>query len=219
MTIKKELWDADSAWFRTLYPDGHSEFCYSIQGFDALNALADKTMIKDALKHLPDFLGNNGITSIAYTDKIHFEELDTDWSGGGAYTGDGPQLALFLYNFNYPDIAWDVLKRFLWMGKHMAYYPQELYYNRPQAPAHKRANIISGMAGAQTILFGMIGLKYETDGGIYIFPQPPLSSEITMNDLNISGKSVDIELNNGNMKINIDEKIIYNGKIKKLKIL
>jgi hypothetical protein len=167
MTIKKELWDADSAWFRTLYPDGHSEFCYSIQGFDALNALGDKTLIKDALRHIPDFLGNNGITSIAYTDKVHFEELDTDWSGGGAYTGDGPQLALFLYNFNYPDFAWDVLKRFLWMGKHMAYYPQEVYYNRPQGPAHKRANIISGMAGAQTILFGMIGLKYETDGSVF----------------------------------------------------
>lgn len=219
MTIKKELWDADSSWFRTLYPDGHSEFCYSIQGFDALNALGDKTMIKDALRHIPGFLGNNGITSIANTDKFHYEELDTDWSGGGAYTGDGPQLALFLYNFNYPDIAWDVLKRFLWMGKHMAYYPQELYYNRPQSPAHKRANIISGIAGAQTILFGMIGLKYETDGSIYVFPQPPHSSEITMNDLNIRGKSVDIELNYDNMKVHIDKKIIYNGKIKRLKIL
>jgi hypothetical protein len=98
------------------------------------------------------------------------------------------------------------------------YYPQEVYYNRPQGPAHKRANIISGIAGAQTILFGMIGLKYETDGSVYIFPQPPQASEINVTDLNINGKSIDIELNNGKMKVSIDKKVIYKGKIKRLKI-
>ena len=218
-SIKNELWDKDSAWFKTLYPLGHKEICYSIQGFDALNALGDKALVKNALRHIPKFMGNNGITSVAFTDKLHYEELDTDWSGGGAYTGDGPQLALFLYNYDYPIIAWDVLKRFLWMGKHMAYYPQELYYNRPQSPAHKRANIISGIAGAQTILFGIIGIRYEIDGSIYIVPQPPQSSEIQVTDLRINGKSVDIELNNGNLKVRVDKKIFYNGKTKRLKII
>jgi len=202
-----------------LYPDGHIEICYSIQGFDALNVLGDKTLVKNALKHIPNFLGNNGVSSIAFTDKVHFEELDTDWSGGGAYSGDGPDLVLFLYNYNHPDIAWDLFKRFLWMGKHLAYFPQEVYYNRPQAPSHKRANVISGLAGAQTILFGMIGLSYEADGKVYISPQPPQSSEININDLRIKDKSIDIGLNNGKMTVSMDKKVIYSGKIKKMKIL
>jgi len=219
IAIKKELWDNEASWFRTLYPDGHIEICYSIQGFDALNALGDKTLVKNALTHIPNFLGNNGVSSIAFTDKVHFEELDTDWSGGGAYSGDGPDLVLFLYNYNHPDIAWDVFKRFLWMGKHLAYFPQEVYYNRPQVPSHKRANVISGLAGAQTILFGMIGLSYEADGNVYISPQPPQSSEININDLRIKEKSIDIGLNNGKMTVSMDKKVIYSGKIKKMKIL
>jgi hypothetical protein len=105
------------------------------------------------------------------------------------------------------------------MGKHLAYFPQEVYYNRPQVPSHKRANVISGLAGAQTILFGMIGLSYEADGNVYISPQPPQSSEININDLRIKDKSIDIGLNNGKMTVSMDKKVIYSGIIKKMKIL
>jgi hypothetical protein len=64
----------------------------------------------------------------------------------------------------------------------------------------------------------MIGISHEIDGSIYIVPRPPQSSEIQVTDLRINGKSVDIELNNGNLKVRVNKKILYNGKTKRLKI-
>ena len=97
--VQKELWDDKVKWFVSVYADGFKDFVYSIQVYDALRAGVCTPEMEEALiSHLRDgaFLGEFGITSISKEDSIHYEVLDTDWSGGGAYTGEGPQLALIM---------------------------------------------------------------------------------------------------------------------------
>ncbi len=220
--VRKELWDEKAQWFASVYPDGFRDYVYSIQVYDALRAGAcTPAMEKVLVSKLKDnaYLGSHGVTSISKSDSVHFEVLDPDWSGGGAYTGDGPQLALIMYEKGYPAVAWDILKRHFWMGKHFIYYPQELYCDRPMSPAHKRANEVSGLAGAEAILFGLIGFQPQYNGELYINPQLTANGTINIRDFVYRKKSFDVNLTSGKMVVHRDGKTIYDGSPKRVKIL
>ena len=47
--VVRQLWDPEAGWFRSRYPDGHTELAYSIQAFDALRAGACPPDVADAL--------------------------------------------------------------------------------------------------------------------------------------------------------------------------
>lgn len=220
--VRKYLWNSSAGWFDCFYPDGHRETIYSIQVYDALRAgVCNKQMEEALLSHLRDgaFLFPYGITSISAEDKIHYEVLDTDWSGGGAYTGEGPELALILYEQRKPELAMKILERFFWMGKHLPYYPQEHYADRPAVPQHKRANEISGMAGAQAIIFGMSGFSPEPDGSLWLRPQFPANIEIEIEGLGWKQKRIDMSVRNGIVSVRLDGKTVYSGKQKEIWIL
>lgn len=220
--IQEELWDDEMKWFASVYPGGFKDFVYSIQVYDALRAGVCTPEMEEALiSHLRDgaFLGECGITSISKEDRIHYEVLDTDWSGGGAYTGDGPQLALIMYERKRPAIAWDILKRHFWMGKYLIYYPQEHFADKPMSPQHKRANEVSGLAGAEAILFGLIGFQPQIDGGLRINPQPPAKGEITIKGFGFRNSIFDIELSAQKMKIRRNGSVIYSGNPKMIQLL
>ena len=222
IAIQEELWDNSVKWFKCKYPDGHEEIVYSIQVYDALRAGAcTSEMFENVVSHLRDgaFLGKCGVHSVSQEDKIHFEVNDPDWSGGGAYTGDGPQLALTMYEQNRPELAWNILKRLFWMGQYLPYYPQEHFADRPSVPAHKRANTIAGLGGAEAIIYGLAGFQPEIDGNLWIDPQPPEKGKIKLEGFMFKGKSIDIEMKPNWVRILIDGKAHYEGKPTKLKLI
>jgi hypothetical protein len=219
--IQTHLWDDEKGWFKSIYPDGHSEIAYSIQGFDPVQAgVCNESMTKKLLGHLKDgeFLFPYGASSVSAYDTMHFEFNDPDWGGSGAYTGDSPQLSMILYDICKPEAGFDVLKRLFWMGQHLPYYPQEHYCERMAVPSHKRANTVSGLLGSEVILYGMVGLDPRIDGSLWLNPQLPEKTIMSVTGYGWRGHNIDIYFNNNTCKIIIDDRQVYTGKNKEIRI-
>lgn len=221
--VARELWDVEAGWFRSRYPDGHTELAYSIQGYDALRAGACTPPMTEALLgHLRDgaFLGPYGVSSVSGEDRLHYELGDMDWSGGGAYTGEAPQLAQTLWEQGEPRRAWDVLRRVLWLGELFPYFPQEHSCERPAAPPrNRRANIIAGLTGVEAVLCGLAGLRPGVGGTLDLTPPDWLPGRLVLRGLHFRGHEIDLELAPGRCEISLDGRIIHAGAPTPLRIV
>ena len=220
--VRKELWDDKAQWFASVYPNGFRDYSHSVQVYAAMRAGAcTPAMEKSLVSRLNDreFLGSYGVTSVSKSDSVHFEVIDTDWSGSGSYTGTGPTVALTMYERGYPEVGWDVLKRHFWMANHFAYYPQTHFCDRPMSVTKERANIVTGLAGAEAILFGLIGFQPQYNGELYINPQLAVNGTISIKDFVYRQHSFDVSLTSKKMMVVRDGKTVYNGAPKRVKIL
>jgi hypothetical protein len=221
-SIQKNLWDKNKKWFVSVYPNGLREYVYSIQIYDALIAgVCTPEMEHELVSHLRDgaYLGRCGVSSVSVEDSLHYEVVDTDWSGGGSYSGDGPQLALCMYENNHKELGWNILKRYFWMGQNLAYAPQEVYSDKPKGPDHKRANVFTGITAAEAILFGTIGLQTNYEGGLSINPQSVCKENISIKGFGFKGNQIDVTLSISKLKIIKNGKVLYEGIPKKIKII
>ena len=212
--VRAELWDRKAGWFRCLFPDGHSELVYSIQVFDVVQAGAcSKAMADRIFSHVREgaFLGEYGVSSISAEDRVHYELNDPDWSGGGSYSGDGPALALTLWETGRAGLAWDVLQRHFWMGRHLLYFPQEHYCDRPAVAAHKRANIVAGLTGAEAVIRGMFGVRVGVDGSVRWRPAPRPEGAVTLTGLVVHGRQFELEVRGDQAVARVDGKRVYAG--------
>lgn len=213
--IRRELWNPGIGWFDCIHPGGRRETVYSIQAYDALRFGACTPAMKDALlSHLRNgaFLGRFGVSSVSAEDTIHYELNDPDWSGGGAYAGEGPQLAETLWRCGEGDKAMDVLSRHFWMGEMLPYFPQEHYCDRPAVPAHKRANIIAGVAGFEAVLFGLAGFEPQLDGTLRIAPCNLAQGFVEIVNFRHRGRKIGLRLGGGRMRVTIDGAAVHDGK-------
>jgi hypothetical protein len=219
--IQTYLWDDKLGWFKSIYPDGHAEIVYSIQGYDPIQAgVCNETMTNKLLGHLKEgeFLFPYGVSSVSAADTMHFEFNDPDWGGSGAYTGDSPQLAMTMYGIGKPELGFNILERLFWMGHHLPYYPQEHYCERMAVPAHKRANTVSGLLGSEVILYGMVGLDPRIDGSLWLNPQLPENAVMSVTGYGWRGHNIDLYFDKGTSRVIFDGKQIYSGKKKQIRI-
>ena len=220
--VRRELWDDKAGWFVSRYPDGRRETVYSIQLFDALAAGACTPAMKARMyRHLADgkFLFAYGASSVSAEDSLRYEYNDTDWGGSGAYTGDTPQLAQMLYQQQQPDRAWDVLRRQLWMGRQLPYFPQEQFVDKPGVPGHERANIVAGLAGAETILYQLVGFEPRLDGSLWLHPQPPRQGQLSLTDFRWKGQRFSIQLSRQSCRVEKNGRLLYSGAPKHVQLL
>src|SRR5690606_17971481 len=115
-----------------------------------------------------EFLGEYGIHSISKTDPA-YDQVDIDHGGGGSYVAFPPLICQRFYNAGYIDVADDLFERHLWWGERLPYWGDSKVANyigyRQDTPLQSDFDATSG---AQTIIFGIFGVKAETDGSITI---------------------------------------------------
>lgn len=82
--VATELWDPAAGWFRSRYPDGHTELAYSVQAFDALRAGAcTPAMAAALLSHLREGPSSAATGSAACRRRTRRTTNSATWTGRG----------------------------------------------------------------------------------------------------------------------------------------
>lgn len=207
--IQSRLWNEKEMWFDCLDRSGKRHHVDSIQVFDViLSGVATASQRIALVKRLKDndFLARYGVHSVSPRDDLHYESIDIDWSGNGAFIGEPPILACMLWQNGHADVAWDILQRLFWMGSQLPYLPQETHAQKPLAGKRGRSNNVAALAGVHAVLFGMLGIELSPQGGATIRPQLPEKMELELENFQYRNKKISIKADSRHCEVFIDGK-------------
>lgn len=198
VVLKKELWDPQAKWFRFRDENGKDDLRYTMQIFKLFaSPVLDAEEESGLLSHLneTEFLSDFGFHSMSKTD-IAYDQVDIDNGGGGSCTSFPPQIAERLYKCGHAPEADDILRRMLWSGERMPYWGDSLVANsmdyRRDTPLQCT---FDGVAAAQCILFGMMGVEAHLDGSVTLRPHlPGFAKQVRLLGIRIRGIVFDLAL-------------------------
>jgi hypothetical protein len=167
--------------------------------------ILSKSQEEKILTHLneTEFLSPFGIHSLSKKDP-GYDLNDPDWGGPGVYAGDAPELIEDLYQSGYPEKAEDILKRILWWGKYLPYYPQAIVADQVDYRRNGRANVIAGISSTQSILFGVLGLQVSHDGKTSILVHKNrLFDTFRLEGLQVQGKNISVRSEGNHLTVSL----------------
>lgn len=207
--LKQQLWSKPHQWF---YFESNGKKDIRMTNFMFMlvgTGIFDKEVENGLMSHFNDreFLGDYGIHSISKLDPA-YDQVDIDHGGGGSYVAFPPIICQRLYNAGYPAAADDLFQRHLWWGERLPYWGDSKVANyigyREDTPLQSDFSAISG---AQTILFGLFGIKILPNGQISILPVlPSFSKMVKLESLKIRGKQLDIKVDSNGFSVTVDGK-------------
>lgn len=197
--IHDELFDAKEGWFYAIDMKGEKYFRYTMQMFKALG-WGDMALTEESenalIKHLMDpaeFRGEYGIHSLGKQDPA-YDERDIDNGGPGCCISFAPAIVDRLYKSGKSKEAETIFNSLLWLGSMLPYWGDS---QRADVPEYRRdtplQNDIQGAALAQSIIFGMFGIRCRIDGTVEVKPAlPEKCSFIELKNVRLAGKVFDI---------------------------
>ncbi|MDD2764892.1 MAG: hypothetical protein PHE83_13065, partial [Opitutaceae bacterium] len=211
-SINEKLWNEKAGWFDCLYPDDSRQQVWTYHVFDMLDAgFLSETQQRRLIGHLNEgeFLGPYGMYSISKADRIHWDLEDTDWGGGGQYTGMPLRLAEVMYRGGYGELGWNILTRCARWTENFPYIPQEMFADFPRSPEVVEMPLeIAPGSGVQAILFGIFGLRPQVDGSLTVAPSYHRElGEARMTGYHFRGHAYDVEMGPREFKVYRDGKL------------
>lgn len=194
--LKTELWSPRDRWFHFRFADSRRELRYTVQMYKLFGSgVLDAEQEQGLLSHLNEreFLSEHGLHSMSKLDPA-YDQVDIDNGGGGICPAFVPRIAEMLYASGHSRQAEDLFRRVLWWGERVPYWADSMVANqieyRKDTPLQ---NQFDATAGAQGIVFGMLGVDVQPSGEVSIDPHPPsFSPEIGITGLHLRGAALDI---------------------------
>ncbi len=195
--IVNQLWDSESGWLTSRDLDDNRRPGWSIQVFDTLRTgILNLDQANALVMHLNDneFLSDYGVHSLSKQDP-GYDIRDVDWGGPGVYSGDGPELVEDLYLSGQFDRGDDVLRRIIWWGERLPYYPQAMIADAIDYRRDGRANIIAGLKVNECLVFGLLGLTIEYGISASIKPHlPSFLEDYCFDSLRLGERNIRVEV-------------------------
>jgi hypothetical protein len=206
--IKQQMWDPEVRWFHHLDENFASGLSYNVQMLKAIAGPAlDDEELDGLISHLneQEFLSAWGLHSMSKRDPA-YDQVDIDNGGGGNYTAFTPRIIELLYRAGRPAPAEGILRRILWWGERMPYWGDSIVANqidyRQDTPLQ---NTIGAVAGAQMVIFGLLGIHVGPDGALTVNPHPPcFSPSLKLTGLRLRGRCLDIAVDGDQFTVTVD---------------
>jgi len=210
--LKESLWSPRDRWFYYDSEAGgkqlrYTNIIYLLFGTGVL----DKEQEIGLLSHLneQEFLSDYGLHSMSKRDPA-YDQVDIDHGGGGSYVAFPACIAESFYKAGYPHPAEDILRRTLWWAERLPFWGDSLVANeieyRRDTPLQSD---IAASAGAQSIIFGMFGIKVTPEGSVEVNPKPPQwSPSIRLNGVHLRGRTFDVAANANSYEVSVGGKVL-----------